>query len=435
MVHEDINFTDRKTLDPAVVEAALNSTSIPYLNVDPVKDEYGHPIASSSQDWSITWGTRPGFIENASTIAPAAFVEYAGYSSSDSLGTFGFGPTFTKPLNLSDTRWLDMSIQTNVPGMLFIAITDVNGRQTFFDGRTTPQYIIHAPNTWSNFTLPLNAPSYKNQNVDIGSIRSILVAQVGLPSDVAVDLKVKNVLIDRGAIESPVPGIQFSRRIGKLAFYEIGGTNSFVYSTTSFSMVNESMSVAEAVRSADYKPNHTLFMSTQFGDTSLIEGLNRSRSEIPHISASRTNPVTWVVHVRNSSGPFILVFGQTFNPNWKLYFGDQGWFGGFSSLHLDDRLHYLANGYANAWYIDKTGDFLITIYFSPQSLVSIGTLVSLLASLILLAWTFRKNALGPRRILKYRNLGARNSKELIVQRSPTAFAWMIFMTSLTSIVG
>jgi hypothetical protein len=425
MVHEDINFTDRKTLDPIVVEAALASTAIPYANVDPVMDEYGHPIASSTQDWATTWGTSPAFIGNASITPNDSYVHYAGYSTSDGFGNFGFGPTFTKPLNFSDTRWLDMSIQTSVPGTLFIAITDVNGRQTFFDGRTTAQYILHSPNVWSNFTLPFTAPSYANQNIDLSRIRSILIAQVGLPSDIPVDLKVKDVLTDLGAIESPVPGIQFSRRIGKLAFYQVEGANSIVYPTTSFSMVNASIPVAEAVQSVVYEPNHTLFIASKFGDPSLLERLDRTRHEIPLISASRINPVSWVLHVRNSTAPFILVFGQTFGPNWKLYFGQQSWFGGFSSPPLGDKLHFLANGFANAWYIDKTGDFLITIYFSPQSLVSIGIVVSLLTSLILLSWTFWGKALGSRRILKSRNF-FRNSKGQIAQRSQRTLSQHLF---------
>jgi hypothetical protein len=410
MIHEDINFTDRHTLDPSVVEAALSSTTIPYSNVVPVRDEYGNSITSSTRDWTATWGTPPGFIGNASVTANDPYVHYDGHSTTDGLGNFAFGPTFTKPLNLSDVRWLDLSIQTNVPGKLFIAIRDVNGMQIFFDGRTTPQYIIHEPNAWLNFTLPLRAPSYKNQNVDLGRIRSILVAQVGLSSDVAIDLKVKEVLIDRGATISPVPGIEFSRKIGKLAFYEVAGTNSLVYPTTSSSIVNGSIPVEEAVRSTDYKPNHTLFISSQFGDMSLIEGISRTLSEIPHVSASRTNPATWLVKVTNSGGPFILVFGETFNPNWKLYFGEQNWIGGFSGKPLDDNLHYLANGFANAWYIDKKGDFFLTIYYSPQSLVSIGIIVSLLASFILLVLTFGRKALRLRAVSKIRLFDIINSK-------------------------
>jgi hypothetical protein len=417
MVHEDVNFIDRKTLDPAVVEAALNSTSIPYLNVNPVRDEYGHPIASSAQDWFITWGTRPGFIGNASTTTNDRYVDYTGHSSSDGFGYFGFGPTFTKPLNLSDARWLDMSIQSSVPGRLFIALTDENGRQAFFDGRTTSQYSLHSSNAWTNFTLPLNLPSYKNQNVDLGRIRSLLIAQVGLPSDVALDLKVKDVLVDRGAIESPVPGIHFSRRIGRLAFYTVGSTNSILYPTTSYSVLNESISVAEAVGSENYEPNHTLFVSSHIGNLSTLNGVGRTQSEVPLVSTSRTNPTTWVVKVRNSTAPFVLVFGQTFNPNWKLYFGGQSELGGFASPPIDDQLHYLANGFANAWYIDKTGDFLITIYFSPQSIVSIGMTVSLLTSLILLGCIFSTKVPILRRISKFQKLQCPKSKDLVGRTS------------------
>jgi hypothetical protein len=403
MVHEDVNFTDRKTLDPALVESALNSTWIPYLKTDPVKNEYGHPIASSSQDWAITWGTRPGSIENASAASNVAYVDYSGHSSSDGLGSFGFGPTFPNPLNFSNAKWLDISIQTSVPGTLFIAITDVNGRQTFFDGRSTPQYSLHSANSWSNFTLPFEAPSYTNQNFDIGRIRSILIAEVGLPSDISTNLKVKDMFVDQGAIQSPVPGINFSRRIGKLAFYEISRPNSIVYPTVSFSLVNESMPVSDVIQAAGYEHDHTLFVSSQFGDLSRLINLDRNPSGIPLVSASRINPATWVVQVSNAKAPFILVFGQAFNPNWRLYFGETGWLSSINSPSLDDRMHYLANGFANAWYVDRSGNFSVTIYFSPQSLVSIGIIISLLTSLGLLAWISYRIVSIPRGFWKVRN--------------------------------
>jgi hypothetical protein len=409
MVHEDINFTDRNTLSPFVIEASLNSTSVPYINIEPVRDDRGSPITNSTKIWSITWGTQPGIVEIGSEVQGNTYIQYVGHSSSDGLGDFGYGPTFTQPLDLSTTKWLDVSLQSNLSGKLFLAITDKSGKSLFFDGRTNPQYYsLYASNQWSNFSLPLRSPSYENAGVDLGSIRSILLSIVDLPPNVQVDMKAKDLMIDRGAIESPVPRIEFLKRIGKLAFYKVGGMNSIVYPTTGYSIVNSSAQLAQEVQFAKYEPNRTLLISSQFGDLSELGRLTPTGYPSPSISVRRASPVKWVVEVRNSRAPFILEFGETFDSNWKLYLGEPGWLGGFSIPSLDERLHYLVNGYANAWYVDKTGDFSITIYNSAQSLVSMGTLISLLTTLLVFTWLFRKNAARfLRKISRARGLRAR----------------------------
>jgi hypothetical protein len=409
MVHEDVNFTDRNTLSPQVIEASLNSTSVPYVNVEPVKDEHGYPITNSTSNWPITWGTQPGTVGRGSEAPGDAYVQYVGHSSSDGLGYFGFGPTFSQPLNLTAAKWLDISLQGNVPGKLLLALTDESGKSLFFDGRTNPLfYSLYASNAWSNFTLPLKAPSYKNAGVDLGAIRSILLALVDLPQNIQVDLKAKDLMLDKGAVKSPVPGIEFLKRIGRLAFYKVGGMNSIVYLTTDYSIVDPSAPLVRGIQSANYEPNRTLFISPQLGDLSALAGLIPTGYPAPLVSVRRASPVKWVVEVRNSRAPFIVAFGETFDPNWKLSFGEPGWLGGFTVPSLDERLHYLANGYANAWYVDKTGDFSITIYDSAQSLVYMGTLVSILTTLLVFTLLFRKN--GARflhTISKFRNFRVR----------------------------
>jgi hypothetical protein len=44
---------------------------------------------------------------------------------------------------------------------------------------------------------------------------------------------------------------------------------------------------------------------------------------------------------------------------------------------LDENYHFIANGYANAWYINKTGTFTITLEFWPQNLFYIGLAISI----------------------------------------------------------
>jgi hypothetical protein len=56
----------------------------------------------------------------------------------------------------------------------------------------------------------------------------------------------------------------------------------------------------------------------------------------------------------------------------------------FKKPSVDEDLHFIANGYANAWYInhktfDKNGDnkLIIIIYFEQQSYAYLGMLISL----------------------------------------------------------
>lgn len=80
---------------------------------------------------------------------------------------------------------------------------------------------------------------------------------------------------------------------------------------------------------------------------------------------TKENPTKYTVHV-NASEPFFLIFSESYNANWAAYINGE---------EIKD--HFMANGYANAWYINKTGSFDITLEFWPQRLFSIGVAISL----------------------------------------------------------
>lgn len=87
------------------------------------------------------------------------------------------------------------------------------------------------------------------------------------------------------------------------------------------------------------------------------------------------NPTRYKIQVE-PQGPFWLVFSESYHPKWKAYIGDVGWFEAFFRNPISDENHFLVNGYANAWYIGKTGKYEIILYFWPQSLFYIGAIVS-----------------------------------------------------------
>jgi len=136
---------------------------------------------------------------------------------------------------------------------------------------------------------------------------------------------------------------------------------------------------------------------------------------VPHqltLTFKKINPTKYIVSVENGTEPFFLVFSESYHPQWKIYIEDRplqfdqiiaeypqvnvkeakhDWYkftpGDVAFLFrkpaVNETLHFMANGYANAWYInpkefDKDGDgkFTVSIYFLPQSLFYLGLFIS-----------------------------------------------------------
>jgi len=74
------------------------------------------------------------------------------------------------------------------------------------------------------------------------------------------------------------------------------------------------------------------------------------------ISISQINRENFHVIV-NSSGPFLLVFSQTFSPYWMVY---------VNGTELPSQYHFVAYGFANAWYINKSGLLQIEVTLPAQ---------------------------------------------------------------------
>ncbi len=92
----------------------------------------------------------------------------------------------------------------------------------------------------------------------------------------------------------------------------------------------------------------------------------------PSISYEKISPTKYVVQV-NASAPFYLVFAETY---------DKGWTASTNGQQITEQYHFEANGFANGWYINKTGSYTITLEFEPQKLVSLGLAVSIIALIV-----------------------------------------------------
>lgn len=107
----------------------------------------------------------------------------------------------------------------------------------------------------------------------------------------------------------------------------------------------------------------------------------------PDISISKINNTKYLVKVENAKDSYILILSELFDPGWKLFTEGGKEFMG---------RHLLANAYANGWEVDKKGNYQLIIEFTPQRLLNLTSMISLLAFifgfLILILKLQRKNS-------------------------------------------
>jgi hypothetical protein len=93
----------------------------------------------------------------------------------------------------------------------------------------------------------------------------------------------------------------------------------------------------------------------------------------PNVSYKMVDPCRYKVHIEGSDEPFLLVFSESYHPMWKVYVDGEE----VSSIPV----YSLVNGF----YINKTGDFDVTIYFTGQTYANIGIQISLTTLIIVAA--------------------------------------------------
>ncbi len=112
------------------------------------------------------------------------------------------------------------------------------------------------------------------------------------------------------------------------------------------------------------------------------------KSLSPQHKFKKLDTTTYQIEIKEVKKPFFLVFSELFDPGWRL-------------MDTDGKIlnyqHFLANGYANGWYIDRMGNFQIILKFTPQDLLKLGEKISFVGvsfGLIFVAYEiwWRKNA-------------------------------------------
>jgi hypothetical protein len=211
-------------------------------------------------------------------------------------------------------------------------------------------------------------------------------------------------------------------RTRDLLIYEDRSALPHVYAAAKARIIDGSISdMFETISSRNYNTDQSvIFLSKQTNgeQMQLLDDIQNASSGIIKENAYpssleyiKINPTKYMVRISNATQPFFLVFNEGYDPRWKAYVGD-----GNSHLKgsdvdngsrfdlgdiaylidqkpLEDRNHLEANGYGNAWLIepqsiakDKDGNFIIILYFLPQSLYYTGLIVSALTAMVCVAY-------------------------------------------------
>lgn len=119
---------------------------------------------------------------------------------------------------------------------------------------------------------------------------------------------------------------------------------------------------------------HNISLGSDLMDVYLIGELSS-----PITTFNEINPTQYKVRVKTEK-PFLLVFSESYSPDWKVYINpinsNVQWYNLLSDQSKYNAKHFMVNGYANAWYIDYVGEYEITIFFWPQILYNLGCLAS-----------------------------------------------------------
>lgn len=177
------------------------------------------------------------------------------------------------------------------------------------------------------------------------------------------------------------------------------------------------------IESDDFMPTHQNIIIHNQNKNEKI--LKIDSTAHPHIFFQKINPTKYKIKIENAEEPFYLTFSESFNPGWQTYINTDTMqcnpIATYENVNvtecnpesklfevrditrifsdpIPEENHFMANGYANAWYIDPqqlgTGEnFTVTLYFKPQSYFYIGLIISGLTFILcvgFLFWDWRK---------------------------------------------
>lgn len=367
LLHYDLDFKAMNMDSPRVLESALRRIR----KTTGFKSVMSHDTKGKPEDKPAEWSlwAPPG-----STISWDMKDMFDGQATVKVEANLDRGKTFGALLNLpppgkdypSETM-VRVSVKSNVPAKLLVSLLDEEGGGISWDGRQDGEYSIAADETgyWKPFFLDVGRATSSSRYP--ARVRKILVALVEAKPNREGRLSIGDVSLGRGRMDQ-VQGISKIRRFGELSLYQLDENLRLprVYAVSKIALSKDANSMLVDVDDPSFLPSETaVFLRSQARVNEGIRAIKLKKDTKPKVSFRKINAAHYRVQIRGAGAPFLLILAETYSPDWEA-----------SIEETKVRQHFIVNGYANAYYVDRKGSFAVDIEYAPTRLLRAGAVLS-----------------------------------------------------------
>ena len=174
--------------------------------------------------------------------------------------------------------------------------------------------------------------------------------------------------------------MSFITNYSDIILYEYNNPVGLFYSPKTFIIGNLS-SITAYLSNNSYNPKISIIITPvndlyniSISQLSILEETGKDIHQAKILHVMQYSPEDFCVII-NSTGPFLLVFTQTFSPYWSAY---------VNGSEIPQGYHFIAYGFANVWYVNGSGVLGIRIMIPAQYTVQIDYIKYFGLSLFLL---------------------------------------------------
>lgn len=250
----------------------------------------------------------------------------------------------------SAINFLHFEINSNSSGKIRIDIVDSFNQRLVFEGKVEDMYEIAVTETdrFKSFNLNLKVPTERYAKFSLFNIDHLEIVFIPNVQSISPSVKVRNVYPDDGRKISN-DYLSLVSSTANLELYKVQNRYFYpkIYAAKDLLKLNNWQSLLNI----DLLPE-SFYLSNQ-----QVEGVNYDLFlEKPEIAFKKLNNTKYTIFVKNAKTSFWLIFSETFSPEWKAKSDNQ------------EFQHFPANGYANGYFVDRTGDFTIDLIYQQQVL-------------------------------------------------------------------
>ncbi len=149
----------------------------------------------------------------------------------------------------------------------------------------------------------------------------------------------------------------YGSNLKHINYTDLGQIFSFISNKTfniqNTSLLTRNITIQNAYNFATGKITYNTSVIRDIGFSSIT---NFSQ---PKITFVQNTPTKVTAHISNATTPYYLVFRETYDPHWAAFYSN--------GTEVNQSDHIAVNGFANAWYMNKTGNYTVTLYYTLQT--------------------------------------------------------------------